>query len=126
MIQPAETRWNTHAHHVSRGLGVGRVATAHCGIDHCGSSDVSLICHGKGCPRYHNSRGREVLAGFVPAGAQVFACLDKLHGVAATYRDVGWSRAGVDASTFPAVVVVDADLVFDQGCSYLRSFDPRN
>lgn len=44
-------------------------------------------------------------------------------------RNVGSGRDEVDASTFPAVVVVvvvDADLVSDQGCSCPRSFDPRN
>ena len=45
-------------------------------------------------------------------------------------RNVGSGRDEVDASTFPAVVVVvvavDADLESDQGCSCPRSFDPRN
>ena len=70
MIQLSEAHWNTHAHHVAGGFGVARVATAHCGTDHCGALENFFLFYiAEGCPRLHNARGREVLAGFVPVRA---------------------------------------------------------
>ena len=57
-------------HHVAGGFGVARVATARYGTDHCGALENFFLFYiAEGCPRLHNARGREVLAGFVPVRA---------------------------------------------------------